>query len=104
MVIMTNNKRTVYTMRRKTITLTGICIILLLMSSCARTTSVSVPKEQQTPNQFYFVQISDTHLGVNNNELRVQKTVSEINNLPMKIEFVAHTGDITEEKLENEAI
>jgi 3',5'-cyclic AMP phosphodiesterase CpdA len=43
---------------------------------------------------FYFVQITDTHLGESDNAERTAAAVKAVNSLPMHIEFVAHTGDI----------
>lgn len=91
-------------MQRQLITLVSILAAVLMMSSCSQVTSMTDPKKEDASAHFYFIQITDTHLGVNHNELRVQKTVEAINNLPIEIEFVAHTGDITEERLANEAV
>ncbi len=52
---------------------------------------------------FYFVQISDTHFGDGDHAKRVARVVDRINNLPMKIECVVHTGDITMNKILDEA-
>jgi len=43
---------------------------------------------------FYFVQITDTHLGVPENRVRTEKVVAAVNQLPMEILCVVHTGDI----------
>jgi Icc-related predicted phosphoesterase len=53
---------------------------------------------------FFFVQITDTHLGQGNNFERTAAAVDRINALPMPIEFVAHTGDIFYECLGNAEI
>jgi 3',5'-cyclic AMP phosphodiesterase CpdA len=45
-------------------------------------------------NAFWFVQITDTHFGVVDHDARARRVVDEINRLPMKIEFVLHTGDV----------
>lgn len=44
--------------------------------------------------RFYFVQITDTHLGIPENNARTKKVVEAINALPMEIVCVVHTGDI----------
>ncbi|MDD9302516.1 MAG: hypothetical protein HUK40_09305 [Desulfobacter sp.] len=44
--------------------------------------------------QFYFVQITDTHLGIKENGVRTKKVVAAINQLPMEIACVVHTGDV----------
>ncbi|MBN1621586.1 MAG: metallophosphoesterase [Endomicrobiales bacterium] len=50
---------------------------------------------------FYFVQITDTHFGNPQHYELALKTAEKINNLPMKIEFVAHTGDIFSDNIDN---
>jgi len=45
-------------------------------------------------NGFYFVQITDTHLGIPGNRSRTEQVVAAVNRLPMKILCVVHTGDI----------
>lgn len=48
---------------------------------------------------FYFVQITDTHLGLKDNSERTEKIISKINALPFKVEFVVHTGDIMDNSI-----
>jgi Icc protein len=48
---------------------------------------------------FCFVQITDTHFG-ETPTAKIEKVVDLINALPMKIEFVVHTGDIIMERIE----
>ena len=43
---------------------------------------------------FYFVQITDTHLGIPGNRARTQQVVAAVNRLPMEILCLVHTGDI----------
>ena len=50
-----------------------------------------------TNNPFYFVQISDTHIGKGTNLEITQNLVKQINELPMEIKFVIHTGDILQD-------
>ncbi|MBT3756787.1 MAG: metallophosphoesterase [Candidatus Cloacimonetes bacterium] len=50
-------------------------------------------------DHFYFVQISDTHIGKGTNLEITQRLVEQINGLPMEIQFVIHTGDITQDGL-----
>jgi predicted phosphodiesterase len=50
------------------------------------------PAEQ--PTHFYFVQLTDTHVGSADGAARSLQVVNAINRLPMKIECVVHTGDI----------
>ena len=56
---------------------------------------------QQSDNSFYFVQITDTHWPEDANFVRTRKIVNAVNKLPMKIEFVVLTGDITMEKTDD---
>ncbi len=44
---------------------------------------------------FYFIQITDTHWGDGNHLELTKKAVEAIKTLPMKIEFIVHTGDLT---------
>jgi predicted MPP superfamily phosphohydrolase len=54
-------------------------------------------------NDFYFVQITDTHWGENHNEQRTKEAIDNINALSLPVEFVAHTGDITVKTIEDQA-
>jgi len=65
--------------------------ILFLVSVLVLLLPVKVPAKNRP---FYFVQITDTHLGILENRNRTRKVVAAINDLPMKIVFVVHTGDI----------
>jgi predicted MPP superfamily phosphohydrolase len=51
---------------------------------------------------FYFVQITDTHWGDGDNLQRTKSAITAINNLPIQIEFVIHTGDMTTRKTEDQ--
>lgn len=55
---------------------------------------------QNDSTHFYFVQITDSHYDEPGSEERIEKVVDAVNNLPMKIECVVHTGDITQEKID----
>lgn len=59
--------------------------------------------DQETDSPLYFVQITDTHYDEPGSGERIKKIINAVNELPMKIECVVHTGDITQEKLENES-
>jgi 3',5'-cyclic-AMP phosphodiesterase len=52
-------------------------------------------------NEFYFVQITDTHWGDSDNVGRTKAAIDNINTLPMPIAFVVHTGDLTAGTMEN---
>jgi len=53
----------------------------------------------ETPD-LYFVQITDTHFDEHGSKEKIEKIIIAVNKLPMKIECVIHTGDITQEKLD----
>ena len=79
--------------------LVGAVLCVVLFSVMVR--PQAMPTEQPESKGFYFAQISDTHFGVADSEQRTQQVIQAINNLPMKIEFVVHTGDITSERIED---
>lgn len=60
--------------------------------------------EEQHEKHFYFVQITDTHFGDDDHLDRTQKVVERINDLPMKIKCVVHTGDIAMDNLEDKNV
>ena len=53
---------------------------------------------------FFFVQITDTHLGDRNHLARTRKLVDEINALPYEIACVVHTGDIFADNITDAAV
>lgn len=65
---------------------------------------VFAEEREQSTASFYFVQITDTHWGNGDNFERTRKAVEQINSLPMPIKCVIHTGDITNEKIEDESV
>ncbi|OHD54953.1 MAG: hypothetical protein A2Y33_03085 [Spirochaetes bacterium GWF1_51_8] len=73
-------------------------VSLLLMVAIAVVFCTAKPAPDSS---FYFVQITDTHWGPDIHTQRLKKIVDAINALPMKIEFVAHTGDIASDDLDN---
>jgi len=72
-----------------------ICLPLVILTGC-------IPDKEENAH-FYFVQISDTHYDEPGSEERIEKVINAVNKLPMEIECVVHTGDITQEKLENDS-
>lgn len=70
-------------------------VLLSLLVSASNITFAAKPDKQH----FYFVQITDTHLGDLDNDARTIKVVQSINALPMKIECVVHTGDIFQDNI-----
>lgn len=73
-----------------------LLVLLLLVTFCL--------SAQETNDSFYFVQITDTHLGTGNNSEYTQKIIDMINDLPMKIELVLHTGDIVQYSLQQDSV
>jgi Icc-related predicted phosphoesterase len=49
---------------------------------------------------FYFVQITDTHIGVAGHDQVVTQIVEMINALPMPLACVVHTGDLSSDQLD----
>jgi 3',5'-cyclic AMP phosphodiesterase CpdA len=70
-----------------------IYIILSFLPGC-------VPEE--TGREIFFVQITDTHFDESGSRERIEKVISSVNQLPMKIECVIHTGDITHQHMNEE--
>lgn len=52
-------------------------------------------------NHFYFIQITDTHIGKDDHARRILRCIEEMNNMPMKISCVIHTGDIFHDAISN---
>jgi 3',5'-cyclic AMP phosphodiesterase CpdA len=65
-------------------------------------TCPNIQGQVQDPQALYFVQITDTHLGKDFS--RTEAIIKKINNLPYKIDFVVHTGDIFEYKYQKEVV
>ncbi len=61
---------------------------------------ISIGKSQNN-EQFHFVQITDSHLGYEKHNILMRKIVYSINNLPMQIDFIVHTGDIFQDNILN---
>jgi len=69
-----------------------ILMLMILLPGCS-TDRTEFP-------EMYFVQITDTHYDKPASKERIEKVINAVNKLPMKIECVIHTGDITQEKLD----
>jgi 3',5'-cyclic-AMP phosphodiesterase len=76
--------------RRSLVLSIAAIAIVWLGGGCAST---------QPTTHFYFVQLSDPHFGLPDSVERAGRCVSEINTLPMPIECVVVTGDITMDKI-----
>ncbi|MBW1677944.1 MAG: metallophosphoesterase, partial [Deltaproteobacteria bacterium] len=94
-------------MRNRILYTTLVLIFFLVLgwhgtgsSNSSKATAVSTGSEQtQKSKHFYFVQITDTHFGDADHIERTERIVDRINRLPMKVEFVVHTGDITMDRI-----
>lgn len=75
-------------------------LIILLFSLCG---CAAPSPENSPPNieevHFYFIQLTDTHIGDANHFARTSRIVSAINELPMEIQCVVHTGDVTSDNI-----
>jgi 3',5'-cyclic AMP phosphodiesterase CpdA len=74
-------------MMLRTLWLRLCCVLLLAGAGCA-----SAPGGEAAPLR--FVQVTDTHLGSEEQNARTRRTVDAINRLSLPIECVVHTGDI----------
>ncbi len=61
-------------------------------------------QQQREPVDFWFAQITDLHQSKAEADKRIEAAVAEINNTPMKLEFVAVTGDLTADKTADESV
>ena len=55
-------------------------------------------------SRFYFVQMSDTHWGAKDGLAMTRSAVELINRLPVRVEFVAITGDLFADSIRNEQV
>ena len=88
-----------------------VLFIAIYASGGCQTSTTIHPSKIGIPSQkahyvndethFYFVQITDTHFGDGDHMERTIAAVKRINNLPMPIQCVVHTGDITTNKLDD---
>jgi len=88
-------------LRMKTIRLNylmGLLIAIIYL------TSINSYAEERQKQHFYFVQITDTHFETGDNIARSEKAIELINYLPMEIQCVVHTGDITTNRLDDEQL
>jgi 3',5'-cyclic AMP phosphodiesterase CpdA len=83
----------------------GYLLVVVLSVSCAQAPPRAASEETKTDGaRFHFAQLADIHFGRAENTPRITTAVETINALPMKIEFVAVTGDVTHESLENDSV
>ena len=77
-------------MLKKNATVSFICFFIIFFACFSASA-----RDNNSGAHFYFIQISDTHWGRGDNLNKTKKIVSMINALPMTIQCVVHTGDIT---------
>ncbi len=58
----------------------------------------------QNEEEINFVQITDTHLGIKKHNKRTEQIINSINQLPFKIDFVVHTGDIFQNNIADKTV
>jgi len=78
----------------------GILVFTVLLVSCICLYAEVIPADSLN-NNFYFVHLTDTHIGTENNLEITQEIVEQINNLPMPIQCIVHTGDIVNYGMED---
>jgi len=72
---------------------TGILVLAVVLVSSICLYAEVIPAENLS-NNFYFVHLTDTHVGTENNLELMRRIVEQINALPMPVQCVVHTGDI----------
>ncbi len=83
----------------------GLMLVVVLIAACALTrTWVMAGEAEAGATRFYFGQLTDTHFGIESNDLRTKEAVRAINDLPLELEFVAVTGDLTSDRLHDPAV
>ncbi len=76
-------------------------VVLFTILLCAGVSAQTASDKNAAGNHFYFVQITDTHFGQEDHAKRARQVIQAVNKLPLEIQFVVHTGDITMDKLED---
>lgn len=85
--------------------------LVLLVSSLAALACVQhgagaqgVGADRGAGDGFFFVQVTDTHLGDRDHLARTRRLVDQINALPYEIACVVHTGDIFADNIADAAV
>lgn len=80
-----------------------LVLLLILVGGCA-------PAQESGKNavvgdsHFYFIQITDTHWGAKDGIAMTRSAVELINHLPVRVEFIAVTGDLFADSIRNEQV
>lgn len=81
-----------------------IALAIVLLAGCAPAEPAKKAAARAADERFYFVQVSDTHWGARDGVTMTRRAVEMINALPVKVEFVAITGDIFADNILKEAV
>lgn len=81
----------------------GLFLGLVLVAGCTRA-EPAARTPLATPASFYFVQLTDTHWGARDGIALTRRVVEMINDLPVKVEFVAVTGDLFSDSIRREEV
>lgn len=80
-----------------------LVIVLLLVNGCAPA-GEGKTAAGSGGTHFYFVQVTDTHWGARDGLAMTRSAVAMINRLPVKVEFVAVTGDLFADSIRKEEV
>ena len=80
-----------------------LVLVVILAGGCAPARESDKPVAAGGTH-FYFVQISDTHWGAKDGMAMTRSAVEMIRKLPVRIEFVAVTGDLFADSIRNEQL
>ncbi len=94
--------------RKKLLGCALLLVTTIVFQGCASSflgcLTIRVTTDDEAEPHFYFAQFTDTHFGDWDHYERTEKIVETINKLPMEIEFVVVTGDITSNNIEDESV
>lgn len=81
-------------------------VILLVVCGCgpAKEPARGIVPPPPTGTHFYFVQMTDTHWGAKDGVAMTRSAVELINRLPVKVEFVAVTGDLFADSIRRDSV
>ncbi len=87
--------------RRRDVGGLGVVVVLCALLAATGAWPGTDVSRDAAAEGFYFVQLTDTHLGDKDHDEKTRQVVERINGLPMPIAFVAHTGDIMADRMED---
>ncbi len=80
--------------KQKSVVIVLAACALFIFAGCGGTSHTRGSKQPVHGNHFYFVQLTDTHVGTYDHDERLSKVVKMINNLPVELACVVHSGDV----------